>query len=33
VPTVKSHIGRLFMELQVENRVQIAICVEDATSG
>ena len=30
VPTVKAHIGRLFMKLQVENRVQIAICVHDA---
>jgi len=30
VPTVKAHIGRLFMKLQVENRVQIALCVHDA---
>jgi len=30
VPTVKAHIGRLFQKLQVENRVQIALCVHDA---
>ncbi|MGY2874123.1 DNA-binding NarL/FixJ family response regulator [Marmoricola sp. URHA0025 HA25] len=30
IPTVKAHIGRLFMKLQVENRVQIALCVHDA---
>jgi len=30
VPTVKAHIGRLFMKLEVENRVQIALCVHDA---
>jgi DNA-binding NarL/FixJ family response regulator len=30
VPTVKAHIGRLFAKLEVENRVQIAICVHDA---
>ncbi len=30
VPTVKSHVGRLFTKLEVDNRVQIAICVHDA---
>ena len=30
VPTVKAHIGRLFIKLEVENRVQIALCVRDA---
>jgi DNA-binding NarL/FixJ family response regulator len=30
VPTVKAHIGRLFSKLEVDNRVQIAICVHDA---
>ena len=30
VPTVKAHISRLFMKLDVHNRVQIAICVHDA---
>jgi DNA-binding NarL/FixJ family response regulator len=30
VPTVKAHIGRLFTKLEVDNRVQIAICVYDA---
>ncbi|PFG34870.1 response regulator [Sanguibacter antarcticus] len=30
VATVKSHVGRLFAKLQVENRVQVAICVHDA---
>lgn len=30
VPTVKAHIGRLFAKLEVENRVQIALCVHDA---
>jgi DNA-binding NarL/FixJ family response regulator len=30
VPTVKTHIGRLFTKLEVTNRVQIAICVHDA---
>jgi DNA-binding NarL/FixJ family response regulator len=33
VPTVKAHIGRLFMKLQVENRVQIALCVHDSGLG
>jgi DNA-binding NarL/FixJ family response regulator len=30
VPTVKAHISRLFTKLDVENRVQIALCVHDA---
>jgi DNA-binding NarL/FixJ family response regulator len=30
VPTVKAHIGRLFVKLEVANRVQIALCVHDA---
>jgi DNA-binding NarL/FixJ family response regulator len=30
VPTVKAHIGRLFLKLGCDNRVQIAICVHDA---
>jgi DNA-binding NarL/FixJ family response regulator len=30
VPTVKAHIGRLFAKLEVENRVQIALCVHDS---
>jgi DNA-binding NarL/FixJ family response regulator len=30
VPTVKAHIGRLFAKLQVDNRVQIALCVHDS---
>ena len=30
VPTVKAHISRLFIKLNVTNRVQIAICVHDA---
>ena len=30
VATVKSHVGRLFTKLGVENRVQVAICVHDA---
>lgn len=30
VPTIKAHIGRLFQKLEVENRVQIALCVHDA---
>ena len=33
VPTVKAHISRLFMKLEVENRVQIALCVHDAGNG
>lgn len=30
VPTVKAHVGRLFQKLEVDNRVQIALCVHDA---
>jgi DNA-binding NarL/FixJ family response regulator len=30
VATVKSHVGRLFAKLGVENRVQVAICVHNA---
>jgi DNA-binding NarL/FixJ family response regulator len=30
VPTVKAHVGRLFAKLEVDNRVQIALCVHDA---
>lgn len=30
VPTVKSHVGRIFTKLGVDNRVQIANCVRDA---
>ena len=33
VPTVKAHIGRLFTKLEVDNRVQIALCVHDAGLG
>ncbi len=33
VPTVKAHISRLFTKLEVENRVQIALCVHDAGLG
>ena len=31
VPTVKTHVGRLLMKLEVENRVQVAILVHDAS--
>lgn len=30
VPTVKSHVGRIFAKLGVDNRVQVAIVVRDA---
>lgn len=30
VPTVKAHVGRLFVKLEADNRVQIAICVHEA---
>lgn len=30
VATVKSHVGRLFGKLDVDNRVQVAICVHEA---
>ena len=33
IPTVKAHIGRLFTKLEVDNRVQIALCVHDAGLG
>ncbi|UMG94849.1 response regulator transcription factor [Nocardioides sp. TF02-7] len=31
VPTVKAHVSRLFEKLDATNRVQIAICVHDAS--
>ena len=31
VPTVKTHVGRLFTKLGVDNRVQVAILVHDAS--
>lgn len=31
VPTVKTHVGRLFTKLAVDNRVQVAILVHDAS--
>ncbi len=30
IPTVKSHVGRLFTKLDLDNRVQIALCAHDA---
>jgi DNA-binding NarL/FixJ family response regulator len=33
VPTVKTHVGRIFAKLGVENRVQVAILVHDAQAG
>jgi DNA-binding NarL/FixJ family response regulator len=30
VPTVKTHVGRIFDKLEVRNRVEIAICLHDA---
>ena len=33
VATVKSHVSRLLSKLDVENRVQIALLVQDATGG
>lgn len=30
VPTVKTHVSRVFDKLEVTNRVQVAICVHDA---
>lgn len=33
IPTVKTYVGRLFDKLGVENRVQIALLVHDATRG
>jgi DNA-binding NarL/FixJ family response regulator len=31
VPTVKAHVSRLLTKLQVDNRIQIALLVQDAT--
>ncbi|HWK91756.1 MAG TPA: response regulator transcription factor [Luteimicrobium sp.] len=31
VPTVKAHVGHIFTKLDVDNRVQVAICVLDAS--
>lgn len=31
IPTVKAHVSRLFEKLQATNRVQVAICVHDAS--
>jgi DNA-binding NarL/FixJ family response regulator len=33
VATVKAHVSRLLSKLDVENRVQIALLVQDATGG
>ena len=33
VPTVKTHVGRIFAKLGVENRVQVAILVHDAQAS
>jgi DNA-binding NarL/FixJ family response regulator len=33
VATVKAHVSRLFAKLAVENRVQIALLVQDASAG
>ena len=33
VATVKAHVSRLLAKLDVENRVQIALLVQDATGG
>ena len=33
VATVKAHVSRLLSKLDLENRVQIALLVHDATSG
>lgn len=30
IPTVKSHVGRLFTKLDLDNRVQVALCAHDA---
>ena len=30
IPTVKTHVGRLFDKLETKNRVQIAICIHEA---
>jgi DNA-binding NarL/FixJ family response regulator len=33
VPTVKTHVGRIFDKLEVRNRVEVAICIHDAEIG
>jgi DNA-binding NarL/FixJ family response regulator len=33
VATVKAHVSRLLAKLEVENRVQIALLVQDATGA
>jgi DNA-binding NarL/FixJ family response regulator len=33
VATVKAHVSRLLDKLEVDNRVQIALLVHDATGG
>ena len=33
VPTVKSHVGRVFAKLGVDNRVQVALVVRDADAS
>ncbi len=33
VPTVKAHVSRLLAELEVENRIQIALLVHHATDA
>ncbi len=33
VATVKAHVSRLLAKLEVENRIQIALLVQDATGG
>jgi DNA-binding NarL/FixJ family response regulator len=33
VATVKAHVSRLLTKLEVDNRVQIALLVHDATGG
>lgn len=30
IPTVKTHVGRLFDKLEARNRVQVAICIHEA---
>jgi DNA-binding NarL/FixJ family response regulator len=33
VATVKAHVSRLLAKLEAENRIQIALLVQDATGG
>jgi DNA-binding NarL/FixJ family response regulator len=33
VPTVKTHVDRIFDKLEVRNRVEVAICIHDANLG